>query len=311
MKKYVILSRLDSFDFPLYEATRKQVWWNAKKRKMEGYSVQIILLSNFSKSYIREDVEIKFVNRWLWNPLVKASKIQFINGSICIWLLFAIFFRGCKSLILTDGDMFGNSQLMLRRLTAKLLPLMYSEVLVYSKYQKERLNINKVNLITPILPEITVNPNFKKAEDPTLLYMGHLSFFKGVDTILESFKQLIPQYPNIKLIIANNSLRGDQALIDEVSSLKENFPENIILKGIVDPIKELTEAWVYLYPFKKAIGTMSFALSLYEAEICDTPYIACRVGANGEFFNPKYLIPVNDSNEMTRLIKKVINERKA
>ena len=141
--------------------------------------------------------------------------------------------------------------------------------------------------------------------------MGHLSFFKGVDTILESFKQIIPQYPSLKLIIANNSLRGDQVLIDEISSLKENYPENIILKGIIDPIKELTEAWVYLYPFKQASGTMAFALSLYEAECCNTPFIACDVGANSEFFKNEYLIDVNDIEEMTKKIKNFINERKA
>ena len=164
--------------------------------------------------------------------------------------------------------------------------------------------------IIPILPNIKVDSTFKRSSNPSLLYMGHLSYFKGVDTIILAFKKLIKEIPDLTLIIANNSIRGDKELIDEVSMLKKKYPANIIIKGIVDPIEELSRAWVYLYPFKDAIGTMAYALSLYEAEQCKTPYIACNVGANKEFFNNDYLINVNDEKEMVKKIKYFINERK-
>ena len=159
------------------------------------------------------------------------------------------------------------------------------------------------------MPSINIDSNTKRADTPTLLYMGHLSYFKGVDTIINSFKEIINEFPNLMLIIANNSVRGDEDLINEVANLKQTYPNNITIKGIVDPIKELSEAWVYLYPFKKAIGTMSFALSLYEAEICKTPYITCDVGANKELFNPDNIIGVNDSIAMSNKIRQFIYER--
>jgi glycosyltransferase involved in cell wall biosynthesis len=309
MKKFVIISRLESFDFPLYEATRKQIWWNAKKRQTEGYSVSIVLLSDFNKKFTNENIDIEFVNRWFWNPFIAADKIQFITGSVSIWLLFSFLFRGKKTVTLTDGNMFGEKFIKLRKVIVKLLPLLYDEIIVYSNYQFNRLNIKKTIIKTPLLPSINIDSKIKRADIPTLLYMGHLSYFKGVDTIINSFKEIINEFPNLILIIANNSIRGDEDLINEVTTLKQTYPNNITFKGVVDPIKELSEAWVYLYPFKKAMGTMSFALSLYEAEICNVPYIACDVGANKEFFNSDNLISVNDSTAMSKKIRQFIYDR--
>jgi glycosyltransferase involved in cell wall biosynthesis len=310
MRKYVIISRLESFDFPLYEATRKQVWWNAKKRQAEGYSVSVVLLSNFNKKFVNEDIDIMFVNRWLFDPFIVADKIQFITGSVSVWLLLGVFFRGKKTVTLTDGNMLGEKHVKFRKIIVKCLPLVYKQIIVYSNYQLNRLNINKAIIKAPLLPIIYVDSNIKRASVPTLLYMGHLSYFKGVDTIINSFKEIINEFPNLILIIANNSVRGDKDLINEITKLKQTYPINVVIKGVVDPIKELSEAWVYLYPFKEAIGTMAFALSLYEAESCNTPYIACDIGANKEFFNSEYLIDVNDSCAMTKKIKQFIDDRK-
>ena len=309
MKKYTIVSRLESFDFPLFEATRKQVWWNAKKKRSEGFTVTIILLSDFNKSFVNEDIHIEFVNRWFWRPYITAEQIHFITGSVSIWLLMGMFFNGEKRITLTDGDMLGEKNIMLRRVMVKFLPKIYKEIIVYSNYQRNRLNIDRVVIKPPLLPIISIDSKIKKAVVPTLLYMGHLSYFKGVDTIINSFKEIINEFPNLILIIANNSVRGDEDLINEVTKLKQTYPNNLIIKGVVDPIKELSEAWVYLYPYKKAMGTMAFALSLYEAEICKIPYIACDVGANKEFFNSDNLISVNDSFAMSKKIRQFIYDR--
>lgn len=310
MKKYVIISRVETFEFPLHEATRKQIWWTAKEKQSKGYSVDIVILTNFNKEFINENIRIKCVNRLLWNPFIRANKIQMITGSIAVWLLAGLFWFGGKKLTLTDGDMFGSKRRYFRKGIVPLLPFIFNKIIVFSDYQKKQLKIKSVLIETPLLPIIKVDSKIKRAERPTLLYMGHLSYFKGVDTIVHSFKKLILDIPNLVLIIANNSIRGDKELIDEVSSLKELYPDNIIIKGIVDPIEELATAWVYLYPFKEPLGTMAFALSLYEAEQCKTPYIACDIGANKEFFNPDFLINVNDNIEMTKKIKNFIDERK-
>ena len=191
-----------------------------------------------------------------------------------------------KNLKLTDGDMFGTSFVFIRRLISKPIPFIYKKIIVFSSYQR-KIKHKDVIIEKLILLKITVNKKHKRYLLPTLLYMGHLSYFKGVDTILESFKYLVNIILNITLIIADNSIQQDLKLANEVRTLKNKYSKNIILKGIVDPIEELTKAWIYLYPFKKPLGTMAYALSLYEAECCGIDYIACDVGANKEFFNRK------------------------
>lgn len=311
MKAYKIVSILESFEFPLHEATRKQVWWTAKEKQREGNNVEILILSKINKTIENENIKITYVNKWSLSLFLRADRIHFITGSISIWLLLGSFWSGKKKLTLTDGDMFGYNRKIIRRLIVKLLPLIYNNIVVYSKYQKARLKLNeKVFIEKPLLPVIKIDPKITRSKRPSLLYMGHLSYFKGVDTIILSFKELIKDIPNLILVIANNSIRGDLELIEEVSRLKKLYPDNIVIKGIVNPIKELSTAWVYLYPFKEASGTMAFALSLYEAEQCNIPYVACDVGANKEFFNPNFLINVNDDKEMVKKIKYFINERR-
>jgi len=310
MKKYVIVSVIESLKCPLHEATRKQIWWTAKEKQSNGYSVYIILLTNFNKESICENIHIKHVNRWSWNPFIKANRIHIITGSITIWLFGGFFWFGKKKLTLVDGAMFGYKNRSLKKVIVPLLPFIYNKIIVFSNYQKKKLKIKRALIELPILPIIKVDSKFKRSSNPSLLYMGHLSYFKGVDTIILAFKKLIIEIPDLTWIIANNSIRGDKELIDEVSRLKKLYPENIIIKGIVDPIEELSTAWVYLYPFKEAVGTMAYALSLYEAEQCHTPYIACDVGANNEFFNNDYLINIDDDQEMIRKIKSIIDERK-
>ena len=113
--------------------------------------------------------------------------------------------------------------------------------------------------------------------------------------------------PDLELVLANNSISGDHELIEKVKNLKNKYNESVHLKGVIDPFEELQKAWLYVYPFKSALGTMAFSMSLYEATICNTPFIACDVGANKEFFNEKFLIPVNDTNALAAKIVEILN----
>jgi len=54
---------------------------------------------------------------------------------------------------------------------------------------------------------------------------------------------------------------------------------------------------------------MAFPLSLYEAQQCGTPFVACDVSANAEFFDKKYLIETGNERQLCLKIKEFINER--
>ena len=108
--------------------------------------MSIILLSNFNKKYFVDNIQIEFVNRWFYNPFITADKIHFITGSVSIWVLMAIFFKGEKKVTLTDGDMFGekfiflrirfdNSSIISERLTFKSC---FREKLIFLEFSLEK-----------------------------------------------------------------------------------------------------------------------------------------------------------------------------
>ena len=140
--------------------------------------------------------------------------------------------------------------------------------------------------------------------------MGHISKSKGFDAIIPAMRRLLSENPDVRFVVANNMIQGDGEYLDMVKALVNDFPEQVITKGVVNPLEELKKAWVYIYPFNTPMGTMAFALSLYEAEQCGTPFVACNVGGNAEFFDAKYLIEPGNENQLYDKIVFFINERK-
>lgn len=308
--RYIIYSYLENFEFPLREATRKQIWWTALDRKERGYNVEIVLFTSIDKIEYIEGIKIEQKKSLFSSINFKKEIIHWIVGSVTFHLLYPIFINKRAILTLTDGDMFGYNKKLLRRIIAKFLPIFYDEINVFTEFQKKRLKLNKVNIVYPVIREIKKPEGVLRTQSPSLLYMGHLSRFKGFEYMIVLFRALIKLHPDLLWIIANSSIRGDSDIENEILLLKVQYPNNIILKGIVDPLFELSQAWVYLYLFKEPIGTMAFALSLYEAEVCDTPYVAFDIGGNSEFFKKEFLIKPYSVEDLINKVSKIINERK-
>ncbi len=306
-KKYIICTFLNSFEFPLREAIRKQIWWKAKE-KQKLYDISIVIFGEQKENIVYEGIKIIFLDkRKISSYKLKADYIDYMTTIVEFRSILSIFSKGKKTITLYDGYPISEDKVFFRKLTSKLFPFLFSEIFVLSNYQKQVLNINNIKKTFPYLP--TVNKlDLSKYKNPTLLYMGHISYFKGVDIILDSYIILKNEIDNLNLIIANNMISGDPDLIEKVKKLKKRYPYNIIIKGIIDPEIELRKAWIYLYPFLKPGGTMAFALSLYESQQCGTPFIACDVGSNAEFFGKENLISNCTREEMVMQIKKYLKK---
>lgn len=310
MKRYTLLSILDSLVFPLHEALAKQLWWLAQKKRKEGFDVSIILLSENNGGFTKDGIVVEYRDKKRIRPLrIKSDYIHFINSVVSPGLFTIVFSKGYKILTLTDGYIWGRPGEHLRKFLGKLLPFVFDEIELYSNYQKKMLGIKTAKVVSPVWPVINNEKKYDRDENPTILYMGHLSSFKGVDTIIRAFRELVPEFPKLKWIIANNMVRADGELIEQIDELRDAYPDNIVIKGIVDPIEELSKTWVYVYPFKEPGGTMAYPLSLYESLKCNTPFIACDVGANAELFGKKYLISPDDHKEMAARLRVFFHER--
>lgn len=308
---YYIVSFLDSFEFPLREATRKEVWWEAEQRRDEGCDVTVFIAETPRNELVKEKDGIKLtaINP-KQIPTLRADVVHCLTGSVSIWLpLFRKVKAKKKILTLTDGWMLANSRIWLRKLVLRRVFKYFDTVEVYSEYQKRIINDDRVLIVKPHLPKLNI-PYVEKAEKPTVLYMGHISKSKGFDAIIPAMRRLLSENPDVRFVVANNMIQGDGEYLDMVKALVNDFPEQVITKGVVNPLEELKKAWVYIYPFNTPMGTMAFALSLYEAEQCGTPFVACNVGGNAEFFDAKYLIEPGNENQLYDKIVFFINERK-
>lgn len=308
--QFAIVTFLDSFDFPLREATRKEVWWEAQLRRNEGYQVTIYIVGSAIKPrFIKDSVKCCFIKKKSIVS-IKADYIHCLTGSVSIWLpLFRLVRGGKKILTLTDGWMFGNKLGGVRQFIAKHLFHFFDEVRTFSNYQKELLKDQRIIVINPHLPQLRI-PAIPKDKNPVVLYMGHLSKTKGFDAIIPAICRLMTEDQSIRFVVANNMIQGEEFYIDAIKQLNEAFPGQVIIKGVVDPLVELKKAWVYIYPFNTPMGTMAFPLSLYESEQCGTPFVACNVSANAEFFDEQFLIEPDNANQLYERIKHFINERK-
>lgn len=305
-KSYTIVCFIKELSFPLREAIRKQIWWLAEQKKNEGYRVTIKIFSDRQDSFENSGIKVEYFSRnSVADYVISAEVVHYITSVVELRLIFSMLSKGKKFLTLGDGEPLAKNKVFLRRILIKLLEKTFSKIFVYSKYQKEKLRIENVELTSPILPKID-GPSRRKHQFPTMLYMGHLSHFKGVRDIFYTFSTLISEIPNLRLVIADNMVHSDKVLTKELYYLRNSYPNNVIIKGIIDPIDELSEAWVYIYPFIEAGGTLSYALSLYESLRCGTPFIACDVGANSEFFPKEYLIMPSDRRSMVDKCRKLI-----
>lgn len=308
MRKYCIVSFLDSFDFPLREATRKQVWWEAKNAKKQGKDVNIYIIDHDAESVVKDGITIKFVSaKNLCKSNLRADEVNYLTGSVIPNLLSIVFVKSKKKILtLTDGYMFGANKYWMRKTISKILPIFFDEICIYSRYQKQLLGYGKI--VSPHKPQLLI-PDIPKSDYPSILYMGHISKSKGFDAIIIALSRLLGENSSYEFVIANNMIEVSKEYMDKVQMLIDKYPNQIIIKGIVNPLEELKRSWVYIYPFIEARGTMAFPLSLYEAEQCGTPFIACDISSNSEFFDKKNLIEPNNADQLYDRIKNFIHER--
>lgn len=309
MSQFTLVSFIDTFIFPLHEATRKQLWWEALQQQHMGYSVEILIVNGGNNHFENNGIIISYVSlKQLIR--IKTDILHCLTGSISQGIMFlALAKANYRILTLTDGAMFGPNKHFFRKCILKICLIYFDECRVYSKYQKYLLNSKKIMIVKPHLPIIKIPEGVCKNNFPSVLYMGHLSKEKGFDIIIPAMKRILHDYPNLIFTIANNDIKKDIYYFNEVKLLAKAYPEQVIIKGIIDPIVELVKAWVYIYPFISAMGTMAFALSLYESQQCGTPFVTCRVSANTEFFDDKYMIEPNNAEQLYEKVKFFIDER--
>jgi glycosyltransferase involved in cell wall biosynthesis len=115
-------------------------------------------------------------------------------------------------------------------------------------------------------------PGGAKTERPSVLFLGRLRRYKGVDTLLEAFRAVAARMPEARLtILGDGPYRA--ALVERARRLE--LGEAVEFTGFVageEKVRRLAAAWVSALPSPKE----GWGLTVVESNACGTPVVASR-----------------------------------
>ncbi|MEW5994567.1 MAG: glycosyltransferase family 4 protein, partial [Candidatus Zixiibacteriota bacterium] len=231
----------------------------------------------------------------------RFSQVFYFGTIGVVALKIALLARNTKRcFIATDGGVFSTGRRVVwRRLLARLFYRFYDRFYTYTEFQKNVLcAVSKRynGRIFPILPilESRLRPPVSRNPHPTLLYMGHFSRFKGVDTVMTLYETLASEFPELRLTLASNGLVYDDNLQSDIEAFVKRRHPRVVLKGKVNPFEELAVSHILVYPLRQQAGTFAFPLSLYESLTVGTPFLSSNIAGVNEFFDDYFLADPED-----------------
>ncbi|MCH7576050.1 MAG: glycosyltransferase [Candidatus Marinimicrobia bacterium] len=322
MKRTLLVSTQSSFTFPLAEAVRKQMFAEALAISAAGGDAAILIISSGHQPGLTEQgIPISFVTKRealrLRRRLAGYDEVYYY-GSIGLYALLVGFASRKKveaQLVITCGGLYSiGGRVWIRKLIGKFLHRYYNQVHLYTEHQKQTLlaaSFKYAPLIRPKRPLLEALPartGAGKSSIPTLLYMGHISTFKGIDIVLSVFEGLVQKIENLQVIFAINGVMEDRAANSRLERLEAAYPGKIIRKGVVDPYEELSRAHLYLYPIKQPAGTFAFPLSLYESLQCGTPFLSSDIDGVNEFFDSYFLLDPQEPRQFIDRAREILSQ---
>jgi len=151
-------------------------------------------------------------------------------------------------------------------------------------------------------------PETTRASRPTMLYLGRLKRYKGLDVVLQALARLRTRIPELQLEIAG---RGDDRERIEKLVDRLGIGECVKFLGFVpenEKIRRIQRAWVAVYPSPKE----GWGIVNVEAAACGTPVVASDSPGLRESVAPGVsglLVPHDDVNAWVVALESLLAER--
>lgn len=116
------------------------------------------------------------------------------------------------------------------------------------------------------------SPGGSKSETPSIVYVGRLRRYKGVDALLEAFARLLPEFPSAGLSILGD---GPHRPALQERSARLGLGDRVEFTGYLpaeEKVRRLRAAWVSALSSPKE----GWGLTIIESNACGTPVIASR-----------------------------------
>lgn len=156
--------------------------------------------------------------------------------------------------------------------------------------------------------------NLRSKTPIKILYVGQLVKTKGIEELLEAFKDLSLEFPSITLLIA-----GEGALRGKIMEVSQKYPIKYLGFVKYDGLPRVyQEADIFCSPSKDVrflgvkFGEEVFGFTLMEAQASGLPIVVTRCGGMPEVVGEKnLLVDQGDVDGLLRALKDLIlNERK-
>ena len=151
----------------------------------------------------------------------------------------------------------------------RLRPLFYRNVLIVSDVTRERHSLDQGHTFVGMIPN-GISPELlgcTPEKSDYVLFIGRIDIHhKGLDILLDAYKEFFPYFPGIRLVVAGDG-RDREKFREELGRLPEQIRKNIELLGWVsgDEKKEaLLKALFVVFPSRYEVQP----ISILEAMAC-------------------------------------------
>ena len=156
-----------------------------------------------------------------------------------------------------------------------------------------------------------------KNDDFVILFVGNLTYTKGIDVLLEALKPIIEKFPHVKLLMTlemphENYLRRKNEILIKINNF--GLKNNIIEFGIIENMAELIAASDTLVaPFLDTYGPSDYPIPVLEAMAIGKTVIATKIGGMPEIIEHMkngILIQPNDVNSLLEAFRTLLENTK-
>ncbi len=296
--------------FPLVEGIRKQAWLLAQEMKKLGHTVEIISTSKRKGTDVKEGIVIRYDSSWGISDC-QTDVLHYLSHPTPLIVPLLLRAKAKKQIMtIFGGELHHFWKRSWDGVVSRLVKKNVSLIILQTHYQQKLLEKTRLrNIPTVLLPPLIpmVKRSAERTAQPSLLFMSHLSPYKGISEVLSAFEMLRKDFFGIQLVIADSGIRRDEHIYQKITEMNRG---DITLKKEVDPAEELSKTWVYLYPIQSAHETFSVPLSFIEALQVGTPYIGTAVGGIPEYFPAEHLVTPANVPELVEKIRLFLKERK-
>ncbi|MBI2045162.1 glycosyltransferase family 4 protein [Candidatus Pacearchaeota archaeon] len=312
---YPRLARHNNFDITLYTNYQNQ---NEKKELGEKFGgVNIFAYYTLNKRYFRG---VGYAIATYLKNLSDYDLLKVHNTSYAICLLPKLLSTGKKFIVHTHGrDVNELLNKMVYRFLAKIVYNRASLIICPSEREKKKIIAlgipsRKIKIIRDginlkiVAKKRTgfLRKELKIKNKKILVFVGHISYTKGVDVLLKAVPKLMKN--DLAVVLVGNIGGGGLSLVPKIKIIEKIYPGRFFWIGERrDIIKILNSTDFFLLP---SLSEASTSIALLEAMSAENCCIATDVGdVKKHLRGGCYIIKPKDPNEIAKAINYLIKEK--